>query len=151
WLHRLPHFRMEATPASGDEIQSEYMVSRRDGVAALTALRELGPELHPHIWTSEVRSVAGDDLWMSTAYGRETICFHFSLYSSPEATDRLIARVEETLAPFDPRPHWAKVFAATAAELEPRYERMGDFRALAERFDPRGAFRNEFLDRHVFG
>ncbi len=40
WLDRLPHFRMEATPASGDEIQSEYMLPRHHATAALRAMRE---------------------------------------------------------------------------------------------------------------
>jgi alditol oxidase len=151
WLHRLPHFRMESTPASGDEIQAEYMVARHDAVAALTALRPLGPELQPHLWVSEVRTVAGDDLWLSTAYGVDTVCLHFSFRSDAEAAIRLERRIEDALAPFNPRPHWGKVFLATADEIEPRYERMREFRALADAMDPRGAFRNAFLERHVFG
>lgn len=151
WLHRLPHFRMEATPASGDEIQAEYMMRRQHAVAALTALRELGPDLHRCLWTSEVRSVAADDLWLSMTYGRDTIALHFSFHSDQAAVDRIIPRIEAALAPFEPRPHWGKVFHTPVAELAPRYERMADFRALAERLDPRGAFRNAFLDRHVFG
>jgi xylitol oxidase len=43
------------------------------------------------------------------------------------------------------------VFLADAATLAPRYQRVGDFAALAERLDPRGAFRNEWLTRHVLG
>ncbi len=151
WFHRIPHFRMEATPASGDEIQAEFMVARQDAVAALTALRELGPELQRAIWISEVRSMTADDLWMSMAYGRETIGIHFSFYRQQDVIDRMLPRIEATLAPFAPRPHWGKAFAATAAELAPRYERMTDFRALAARLDPRGAFRNAFLERHGLG
>src|SRR5690349_10676265 len=49
------------------------------------------------------------------------------------------------------RPHWGKVFHADAAAVGPLYERMGDFRALAERLDARGAFRNAWLERHVLG
>lgn len=151
WFHRLPHFRMEGTPASGDDVQAEFMVARSDAVAALTAIREIGPELKEAIWISEVRSMTGDDLWLSMAYGQDTIGIHFSFYSDPEAIDRMLPRIEAALAPFAPRPHWGKMFCATAEELAPRYPRLADFRALAARLDPRGAFRNEFLDRHVFG
>jgi xylitol oxidase len=35
-------------------------------------------------------------------------------------------------------------------EFHHRYPRLGDFRALAERHDPAGKFRNAFLDRNVF-
>jgi xylitol oxidase len=31
------------------------------------------------------------------------------------------------------------------------YPRLEDFRELAGRFDPTGKFRNDFLDRNVFG
>ena len=151
WLHRLPHFRMEATPASGDEIQSEFMVAREDAVQALTALREIGSELQPHIWISEIRSVAKDDLWLSSAYQRDTVCFHFSFRRDQGAVDRLVPRIEGQLAPFDPRPHWGKVFTIPGAALQASYPRMEDFRALAERLDPRGAFRNRMIDEIVFG
>lgn len=151
WLHRIPHFRMEGTPAAGDEIQSEYMVARRDAVAALTALHEIGPDLQRAIWISEVRSMTADDLWLSMAYGQETIGIHFSFYSDWETVTGMLHRVEDALAPFAPRPHWGKVFVATAEELAPRYERMPEFRRLADQLDPRQAFRNAFLERHVFG
>jgi alditol oxidase len=151
WADRLPHFRMEATPASGDEIQSEYMLPRRHAVAALRAMRELAPMLRPHLWISEVRTVAADDLWLSTAYQTDTVCIHFSWKRDADAVDRLVPIVEAALAPFEPRPHWGKVFVASARELEGRYERLPEFRRLAARLDRRGAFRNAFLDRHVFG
>jgi hypothetical protein len=41
--------------------------------------------------------------------------------------------------------------AASVLKLEPRYERLPEFRRLAEHLDHRGAFRNEFLERDVFG
>jgi len=63
----------------------------------------------------------------------------------------LLPRLEDALAPFSPRPHWGKIFLATAADLAPRYPRMSDFHALAKRLDPRGAFRSSYLERHVFG
>jgi xylitol oxidase len=31
------------------------------------------------------------------------------------------------------------------------YPRLDAFRTLADRYDPAGKFRNEFLRRHVFG
>jgi alditol oxidase len=151
WLDRLPHFRMDAIPASGAELQTEYMVPRRFAVDALRAVRELASVLQPHMWTSEIRSVAADALWLSTAYGTDTICLHFSWKSDAATVNGLLPALEAALAPFEPRPHWGKLFVASARDLEPRYERLPEFRRLAERLDPRGAFRNAFLDRHVFG
>lgn len=151
WADRLPHFRMDAVPASGDEIQAEYMIPRRFALTALEAVRALAPVIRPHLWVSEIRTVAADDLWLSTAYRTDIVGIHFSFKPDPATVERLLPVVEAALAPFEARPHWGKVFAATARELEARYERLPDFRRLAERMDRRGAFRNDFLDRHVLG
>jgi alditol oxidase len=53
------------------------------------------------------------------------------------------------LQPFEPRPHWAKVFG-DAHNWSELYPRLGDFRRLAEAYDPRGIFRTPFLARTVF-
>ena len=99
----------------------------------------------------EIRSMAADALWMSPQYGRDTIGLHFTWKREPAAVLRVLADVEAALAPFAPRPHWGKVFVAGAAEIAPRYERLPDFRRLAERLDPRGAFRNAWLESRVLG
>jgi alditol oxidase len=52
--------------------------------------------------------------------------------------------VESALAPFDPRPHWGKLFLNS-----PVYERQADFLALRERVAPRGAFVSPWFDRRV--
>lgn len=150
WGDRLPHFRMDAPPASGNEIQSEYMVPRRHAVEALRAVGEVADAIRPHLWISEIRTIAADDLWLSTAYGADTVGIHFSWKLDPDAVARVMPIVEEALMPFEPRPHWGKMFAMPPGDLEARYERLGDFRRLAERLDPLGAFRNEFLE-HLLG
>jgi alditol oxidase len=151
WVDRLPHFRLEAVPASGAELQSEWMVPRRRAVEAVRAVRELAPAFRPHLMVSEIRTVAADDLWLSSAYGTDVVCLHFSWMPDLDAVVGVLPAMEATLAPFAARPHWGKLFAATARELEPRFPRLPDFRRLAERFDHRRAFRNAFLDRHVLG
>lgn len=150
WHERLPHFRMDAVPASGDEIQAEYMLPRRHAVAALGAIRECASAIQPHLWISEIRTVRADDLWMSTAYGTDTVCIHFSWRFDPAAVDRVLPIIEAALAPYGPRPHWGKVFAMDPVELGARYERLGDFQRLAASMDSRGVFRNDLLDRYVF-
>jgi D-arabinono-1,4-lactone oxidase len=49
------------------------------------------------------------------------------------------------------RPHWGKLFHMNAATIATLYERHGDFVRLQERLDPRGAFRNQWLQSHVLG
>jgi xylitol oxidase len=151
WLDRLPHFRLDAVPASGAEYQTEYMVPRRHAVDAIRAIRELAHLIRPHLLTSEIRTVAADDLWLSSAYGTDTVCLHFSWKQDLDAVYGGLPALEAALAPFNARPHWGKLFLATAEVLAPRYERLPDFRALVDRLDPQGKFRNAFVERHVFG
>jgi len=43
WHERLPHFRLDHTPSSGEEIQSEYLVGRQDAAPVLEALAAIAP------------------------------------------------------------------------------------------------------------
>ncbi len=151
WSDRLPHFRMGFTPSAGDEIQSEYLMPREHAAAAIDALRPLGDAMRPALQVCEIRTIAADRLWMSPQYGQDTIGVHFTWKREPELVARLAGAVEIALSPFAPRPHWGKFFLAGAATIADRYERLPAFRALAERLDPRGAFRNDWLERHVLG
>lgn len=151
WAERLPHFRMGFTPSSGAELQSEYIVHRGDAVAAIEAVLVVAAALRPVIQVSEIRTVAADALWMSPQYGRDTVALHFTWRPEPAAVRRALAEVERVLAPFEARPHWGKLFLAGADEIRPLYERHGDFVALLDRVDPRGAFRNDWLRAHVLG
>ncbi len=149
WSDRLPHFRMEFTPSAGEEIQSEYLVPREHAVAAIEAVRALGDALRPALQIAEIRTVDADSLWLSPQYGQDTIGFHFTWKREPELVGRLAGALEVALSPFAPRPHWGKVFLAGSATMADRYERLPDFARLTERLDPRGAFRNDWLERHV--
>jgi xylitol oxidase len=151
WSDRLPHFRMGFTPSSGEELQSEYHLPREHAVAALEALLGLAGVIRPVLQVSELRTVAADGLWMSPQHGRDTLSVHFTWHKDWPAVRRVLAEVEAALAPFAARPHWGKLFLAGAADLAPRYPRLGDFTGLAGRLDPRGVFVNDWLRRHVLG
>jgi alditol oxidase len=151
WSDRLPHFRMGFTPSSGDELQAEYLLPRRHAVEAIEAVRALADGVRPILQVSEIRTVAADRLWMSTAYGEDAVGIHFTWRPEPESVGEMLVRVEAALAPFGARPHWGKLFSADAAAIAPLYERIPDFVRLAERLDPRGAFRNSWLRARVLG
>lgn len=151
WSDRIPHFRMGFTPSSGEEIQSECLLPRRYAVEAFEAVRGLSSRIRPLLQVSEIRTVAADQLWMSTAYGEDCVAIHFTWQQEQDAVERIAADIEEALAPFQVRPHWGKVFAAKAATIATLYERYGDFVRLVERLDPRGAFRNQWLESRVLG
>jgi alditol oxidase len=151
WSDRLPHFRMGFTPSNGDEIQSEYLLPRQHAGAALEALRALGHRIRPLLQTCEVRTIAADELWLSTAYEQDSVAFHFTWVQAQQAVEELLVELEGALLPLGARPHWGKVFLADAAVLAPRYPRHAEFVALVERLDPRGAFGNAWLERAVLG
>ncbi|MFZ3560572.1 MULTISPECIES: FAD-binding protein [unclassified Streptomyces] len=145
WHERLPHFRAEFTPSSGDELQSEYLLPREHAVAALTALDAVRERIAPVLQVCEVRTVAADTQWLSPAYGRDTVAFHFTWVADAERALPVVSLVEDRLREFGPRPHWGKVFTADPARVAERYPRAADFVALAERLDPEGKFSNAFV------
>ncbi len=150
WYERLPHFRMDHTPSAGAELQSEYLFDRRHAAAAILALERVREAFAHLVQVSEVRTVAADELWMSTAYGRPTIALHFTWLPDREGVRRVLPTIEEALAPFDPRPHWGKLSTMSGERVRTAYPRLGDFAVLLQRYDPDGKFRNAFLDRYIF-
>jgi len=151
WYDRLPHARIGALPAEGYEYQSEYFVARKDAPAAMRALYAVQAGLHPALVVSEVRTVAADQLWLSTNYGADSVGFHFSMARDWAAVSTALTVIEAALAPFKPRTHWGKLFVMPAAQVMAGHPPLADFRALATRHDPTGKFRNAFLDEFVFG
>ncbi|WP_312888356.1 FAD-binding protein [Nonomuraea rhodomycinica] len=143
WHERLPHFRADASPSgAGDELQSEFAMPRERAAEALAALYAVGDAIRPALQISEVRTVAGDELWLSPFHGRDSVAVHFTWVKDWDAVLPALRLVEETLAPFDPRPHWGKLFTRWP---EPS-ERFG---ALVRAYDPEGKFGNAFLRRVV--
>lgn len=149
WHERLPHFRLEFTPSSGEELQSEYIVPRRHAVAALAAVFELREQVTPLLQISEVRTVAADDLWMSPCCGQPCVCLHFTWKKDWPGVRELLPLLEERLAPFDARPHWGKLFTMSPALLQSLYPQLPDFRTLLRRYDPDGRFHNGFLETYI--
>ncbi|MGW8374858.1 FAD-binding protein [Streptomyces sp. ODS28] len=147
WHARLPHFRREFAPSSGQELQSEYYVAREDAVAAFDALDRIKERIAPVLRTGEIRTLAADGLWLSPAYARDAVAFHFTWAPDSAAVTPVIGAVERALAPFAARPHWGKLFTTPPDELRELYAHYADFEELAARFDPAGTFRNAMLDR----
>jgi alditol oxidase len=150
WYDRLPHFRMGFTPSAGKELQSEYFVARRNAVDAILAVERLRDLVTPHLLVSEIRTIAADSLWMSPCYKQSSVSIHFTWKPEWEEVKQLLPVIERELSPFQPRPHWGKLFTMQPAELQSRYEKLTDFRQLVAKYDPRGKFRNDFLDTNLF-
>ena len=150
WHERLPHFRMDFTPSSGAELQTEYLMPREHAAEALLAVDAVRASFAPLLQISEVRTVAGDGLWLSTAFGRDSVALHFTWQPDWEGVRAVLPVIEAALAPFDPRPHWGKLSTMSPSAIRASYTQMRGFVELVERHDPRGTFRNAFLGRTVF-
>lgn len=94
----------------------------------------------------EVRAAASDDLWLSTAHGRDTgyIAVHRYYREDPR---EYFGAVENIMRGFEGRPHWGKIHFQTAETLAPLYPRFDDFLAVRDRLDPDRVFANSYLDR----
>lgn len=151
WSERLPHFRPDVEPGPAGHLQSEYMVPRARAAAAIERLRAIGERIDRHLWATEIRSMAGDTLWLSPSWGEDRVAIHFSWMREPEAVRAMTAEIEDMLLPLGARPHWGKIMHARAGQLAPLYPKLPAFRDLARSYDRGGKFRNAFLDLHVFG
>lgn len=151
WHEHLPHFYFKDALQEGNELQSEYFVARHHAVAAMKAVGGLAEQLAPILGVSEIRSIAADQLWLSTAYGQDVVAIHFNWLKDGPGVKRFLPVLEEQLAPFEPRPHWGKLFEMAPAQVQAAYPRIADFQALAGDYDPEGKFRNSYVDRYIFG
>jgi xylitol oxidase len=145
WHERLPHFRADFTPSSGDEVQSEYLMPRELALDALHAVYAIRDVVTPVLQVCEVRTVAADQQWLSPAYGRDSVAGHFTWVRDTAAVMPVIGRVERALDGFEARPHWGKLFTTPPDTLRMQYPRLADFAALARALDPSGVFTNAFV------
>ncbi len=150
WYDRLPHFKMGFTPSSGDELQSEYFVPRRHAIDAILAIEKKRDLISPHLLISEIRTIASDDLWLSPCYKQDCVAIHFTWKPDAAAVRELLPIIEAELSPYQARPHWGKLFTISPKVLRPLYERLPDFIELLKDYDPKGKFRNNFLDKIIF-
>jgi alditol oxidase len=151
WCERLPHFRMGFTPSAGKELQSEYFVPRRNAIDAILAVERLRDQITPHLLISEIRAIAADNLWLSPCHMQPSVAIHFTWKQEWPSVRKLLPVIEKELAPFGVRPHWGKLFTVSPAQLKSSYPKLPDFLALAQQYDPRGKFRNQFLNTNIFG
>lgn len=145
WYERMPHFKMGFTPSSGKELQTEYFIPQHFAVDAIFAVASLGKKIGPHLFITEIRTIAADDLWMSPCHNKASVAIHFTWKQEWEAVQQLLPQIEAVLAPFNPTPHWGKVFTMQPAVLASRYEKLAAFKKIVAGYDPEGKFKNDFL------
>ncbi|MEV0892099.1 D-arabinono-1,4-lactone oxidase [Promicromonospora sp. NPDC050262] len=127
--------------------EMEYAVPRAAVVDVLNQLdawqRSTGENVP---FPVEVRFAPADDVWLSTAYGRDTayVAVH-QYWRLPYA--RYFDAAEQIFTAAGGRPHWGKMHTRDADYLAGQYRRFGDFRRAREAADPEGVFANPYTQR----
>jgi FAD-linked oxidoreductase len=94
----------------------------------------------------EVRVAASDDIWLSTAEGRESGYIAVHRYYRDDYRE-YFEGVEKILRGFGGRPHWGKIHRQDASSLAEAYPHFSEFLAVRDRLDPDRVFANPYLDR----
>ena len=116
----------------------------------LQHIQRLGARITPHLFISEIRTIAADELWTSPCYKQPSVAIHFTWKPDWESVRKALPLIERELTPFGVRPHWGKLFTIPSAQLQKRYEKCAEFKQLVDRFDSRQKFRNEFLTSTLY-
>ncbi len=151
WFERMPHFKMGFTPSSGVELQSEYFIPLHNAVDAILSIQRMGKQIGPHLFISEIRTIAADDLWMSPCRNQPSVAIHFTWKQDVDTVMQLLPLIEKELEPYKARPHWGKLFTMPPQVLASRYEKMDDFKKMIALYDPKGKLRNDFIETNLFG
>ena len=78
------------------------------------------------------------------------MAIHFTWKPEWPAVKSVLPLIEEQLAPFEARPHWAKLFTMQPARLQSLYAKLPDYKELVNHFDSGAKFRNRFLSDHLY-
>jgi len=145
-----PSHQVFVTPRRVRFVESEYAVPREALLDVLGELRAGVPRLaHPVMFPVEVRIAAADDVWLSTAYGRDSAYVAIHQYVGLPYQE-YFQLFESVASAAGGRPHWGKMHTRDAAYLTGAYPRFADFLRVRDETDPGRLFANPYLEQ-VFG
>ena len=143
--------RVFVTPRRVRFAESEYAVPRESLGHVIAELRRAVPRLpDPVMFPVEVRVAAADDVWLSTAYGRESAYVAIHQYAGLPYR-AYFDRFESIVAEVAGLPHWGKLHWLDAERLRPLYPRYDEFRRVRAEVDPEARFGNSYLTRVLGG
>ena len=145
-----PSHDVFVTPRRVRFLESEYAVPRESLLDVLAELRAGVARLaDPVMFPVEVRVAAADDIWLSTAYGRDSAYVAIHQYAGLPYAD-YFQLFESIATAVGGRPHWGKMHGCSAAYLSSVYPRFADFVRIRDSLDPARLFANDYLTQ-VFG
>lgn len=127
--------------------EMEYAIPRADVVDVLREVDRWISSSGVHVpFPVEVRFTAADDVWLSTAHGRESAYVAVHQYARMPR-DRYFAGVEAIFQAVGGRPHWGKLHSLGRDDLGALYPRLDDFCAVRDAYDPGRLFANAYTTR----
>lgn len=125
--------------------EMEYSVPEDRGTDCLSAIRALIHADFPDLkWPVEYRTLAADDVWLSTAFERQTVTI--SVHQGIDQDDEPLFRAcENIFLEHEGRPHWGKVHYLTGDQLRACHPKWNDWWQVRDRYDPKGLFLNDHL------
>jgi L-gulono-1,4-lactone dehydrogenase len=145
-----PSHEVFVTPRRVRFVESEYAVPRESLLDVLAELRAGVSHLaHPVMFPVEVRVAAADDVWLSTAYGRDSAYVAIHQYVGLPYQE-YFRRFESIATSVGGRPHWGKLHTRTASYFSSVYPRFGDFLQVRDSLDPERRFANPYVTQ-IFG
>jgi L-gulonolactone oxidase len=131
--------------------EMEYAVPRAVVPQVLAEIETYLARSGEHVgFPVEVRFAAADDIWLSTANGRESGYLAVHQYHRREHESYFRA-VEDIAKDYGGRPHWGKLHYRDAESLREVYPQFDEFVSLRDKLDPQRRFGNEYLARVLGG
>ena len=138
---------------------AEFPEATREQLAVLSMDAELASLLgsYTHHYPICIRRVLPDETLLSMSSGWAEPSYAISLISYARPSERagfvaattFLARSMAEL--FDARPHWGKFCPLSAEAIARLYPELPRFREVCEAIDPAAAFRNDWLQRTLWG
>jgi FAD/FMN-containing dehydrogenase len=125
--------------------EMEYSVPHEQGIECMTAIQKLLTDQFSDIrWPVEYRTLAEDDVWLSTAYKRPTVTI--SVHQGMDQPDEAYYRAcEEIFLSYGGKPHWGKANYLSGQSMAQIHERWQDWWRVRDAVDPKGTFLNPYL------
>ena len=142
--------RVFTSPRTFKFVEMEYALPVEAAVSALREVEQLIARQNLRISVPiEVRFAPADDLWLSTAYGRDTAYLAFHMFQGMDQT-AYFDQAEEIMLAHGGRPHWGKLHSCQHDYFAEAYPKYADFLAVREKTDPDRVFANSYT-RRIFG
>lgn len=139
--------KLFATPRMVKFQEMEYSIPADQFTTVLAEIRERVDQQRYRVnFPIECRFVKGDDIWLSTTYGRDSAYIAVHMYRGMEYAT-YFREIEEIFTRHEGRPHWGKMHTRDAAYLAACYPHWDDFRRIRAELDPHGVFLNDYLRR----